>query len=74
MNYEEIVETRNGNLQHQEKVLYGVFYKKLVDKKYQNVIDIRQDLMDSILFAEGLRRECEANKELGHLRTAAGTG
>lgn len=64
MNYEEIVETRNGNLQHQEKVLYGMFYKKLVDKKYQNVIDIRQDLMDSILFAEGLRRECEANKEL----------
>lgn len=64
MNYEEIVETRNGNLQHQEVTPYGTFHKKLVDKKYQNVIDIRQDLMDSIVFSEGLKRECEANASL----------
>lgn len=62
MNYEEIVETRNGNLQHQEVLPYGTFYKKLVDKKYQNVIDIRQDLLDSLFFSEGLKCDDEFTK------------
>ena len=42
----------------------GTYYKKQVDDKYLNTIDIRPQLNDNIVFAEGLKKECEENAEL----------
>lgn len=66
MNYEELLESRNGAAMAKETIPFGDMYKKIVDGKYVNAIDLRDDLTESLLFNEALAMECEQNKTLNH--------
>ena len=39
MNYEELLESRNGAAMAKQSVPFGMMYKKMVDGKYNNIID-----------------------------------
>lgn len=45
---------------------FGLLYKKMIDGKYVNVIDLRDDLLDSLVFSDALATESEQNKQLKH--------
>ena len=66
MNYEELLEARMADHAKKVQMPIGVFHKKQVDDKYVNTIDIKAQLNDNIMFAEGLKRECDENRELQH--------
>ncbi len=64
MNYEELLESRNGAAMAKEHLPYGLLYKKQVDKKLANVIDLREDLLDSLIFTDALNAESAQNQQL----------
>ena len=66
MNYEELLESRNGSAMSKEQIPFGQLYKKLVDNKYVNVVDLRADLLDSLVFTDALHTESETNQKLIH--------
>ena len=51
-----------------ETIPFGVLYRKMVDNKYTSVIDLRDDLIDSLVFSEALTAECKQNAKLDHQR------
>jgi serine/threonine protein kinase len=57
MNFEEMLNAKEGAATHREDVPLGVFYKKLIDKKYRNVLELRPELTDNIVFCEGLKAD-----------------
>ena len=59
MNYEEMLDKRDGVSTHQEKMPLGTFYKKLIDHKYRNVVELRPELSDSMFFCDGLKSDAE---------------
>ena len=66
MNYEELLESRNGSTMSKEVMPFGLMYKKMVDGKYVNSIDLREDLKDSLVFCDAINTESEQNKKLVH--------
>lgn len=64
MNYEELLESRNGSAMAKESMPFGQLYKKMVDGKYGNVIDLKEELLDSLVFSDALATESEVNKKL----------
>lgn len=66
MNYQEMLESRDGVATHREELPIGTFYKKLVDKKYRHVVELRQELTDSILFCEALKADSEMIEAFNH--------
>lgn len=66
MNYEELLESRNGAAMAKEPMPFGMLYKKMSGSKYANVIDLKEDLKDSLVFCDALVTECETNKQLHH--------
>ena len=75
MNYEELLESRNGAAMAKQTIPFGVMYKKMVDGKYNNVIDLRPDLIDSLIFNDAIATEAEQNKSINdnrqmHFKTA----
>ena len=67
MNYEELLESKSPLRAKLATMSLGRFTKvQLEDGKCQNVLAIRPQLNDSIVFAEALKSECEKNKELMH--------
>ena len=64
MNYEEILNTRENTVAHKEQMLYGVYFKKRIDGKYRNVIELKPELADSLVFCEGLRQDKETNQRI----------
>lgn len=57
----------------------GLFYRKKVDGKYANRVDVHKELLDSIVFCDCLKRECEQNLTLNeggqiHFRADASDG
>ena len=65
MNYEELLESRNGAAM-KESMPFGMFGKRIVDNKYVNVVELRDDLKDSLLFCDALKAESEQNMQLNH--------
>ena len=49
-----------------EALPFGLLYKKTVDNKYVNVIDLREELKDSLVFCDAITSECEQNMLLKH--------
>ena len=49
-----------------EPMPFGMLYKKMSGSKYANVIDLREELKDSLVFCDALVTECETNKQLHH--------
>lgn len=66
MNYQELLESRNGAAMTKEPMPYGQLYRKMTDGKYANVVDLRDDLKDSLVFCDALASECEQNRRLSH--------
>lgn len=66
MNYDEMLDHRDGMATHQEKLPLGMFYKKLIDKKYRNVVELRSELTDSIVFCEALKADAQFTAGVQH--------
>ena len=66
MNYEELLESRNGAAMSKEELPFGVLYRKIVDGKYASVVDLKDSLIDSLVFSEALTAESKQNKQLSH--------
>lgn len=66
MNYEEMLQSRDGVASHREQLPLGIFYKKLIDKKYRNVVELRPELTDSIVFCEALKADAALTESLAH--------
>ena len=64
MNYEELLESRNGSALSKEQMPFGQLYKKQQENKYVNVVDLRSDLLDSLVFTDALQAESEGNLKL----------
>lgn len=65
MNFEEMLNSQEGVATHREELPWGVFYKKLIDKKYKNVLDLKPELADDIVFCEGLKKDHEQLSAIG---------
>jgi hypothetical protein len=63
MNYEELLESRHGAAMSKQHIPFGWMHKKLLDGKYVNVVDLRDDLRDSLVFTEALVAEANQNKK-----------
>ena len=57
MNYEEMLNAQDGAATHREELPLGVFYKKLIDRKYRNVLELKPLLADDVVFCEGLKTD-----------------
>ena len=57
MNYEEMLKAQEGNGGNREEMLLGFFQRKQIDRKYKNVVVLKPELTDSLVFCEGLRRD-----------------
>lgn len=66
MNYEELLESRNGAAMAKQAMPFGWMHKKMVSGKYVNVVDFRDELKDSLVFTDALETEAEQNKKLDH--------
>lgn len=63
MNYEELLESRHGAAMAKQHLPFGWMHKKLLDGKYVNVVDLRDDLRDSLVFTDALVAEASQNKK-----------
>lgn|SRR5574344_669832 len=66
MNYEELIESRDSRTLRIAKFPIGVLYKQLVDRKYCNVVKIREDLKDNIIIDGDIEYEAKKNLILNH--------
>lgn len=66
MNYEELLEQKTAANVKGVRLPLGIFSKKKVGEKYQNVLDIRPQLFDSIKFEGAMKSECDKNLQLKH--------
>ena len=66
MNYEELLESRNGASMAKENIPFGVLYRKMVDGKYTSVVDLKDSLVDSLVFSDALVAESMQNQQLNH--------
>ena len=59
MNYQEMVNAQQNLASNQETLPFGKFYRKQIDGKYYQVIDLKQELSDSIVFCEAIKKDQE---------------
>ena len=64
MNYEEMLSSGNVQMAKGALLPIGFLHKKQRDGKFDNVLDLRRHLSDSVLFAKNVRHECEENGKL----------
>lgn len=66
MNYDEMLNAREGGTQGIVELPLGALYKKKIEGKYHNVIELKPDLAEDLLFCEGLRRDQRTVKTVNH--------
>ena len=59
MNYEEMLNKREGVAVQTEQTPLGTFYKKRIENKYRYVIELRPELAESLVFAEALKADSQ---------------
>lgn len=64
MNYEELLNSKEELLVRVSNLPLGVLYKKLLDRKFVCVLDIKERLLNNSLFKEALNKECDANSSI----------
>ena len=64
MNYEELLATKNQGKMNVAKLPIGEYYRAQVDGKYRGLVDIREEMLQNIVFTKALATECEQNKLL----------
>ena len=57
MNYEEMLRAQENSGGIREAMPLGDFCRKQIDRKYKNVVELKPELTDSLVFAESLRRD-----------------
>ena len=60
MNYEELLSARDSEKNNFCQLMLGKISKREVDGKYINVVDIKKELTDNILFSDCLNKELQA--------------
>lgn len=66
MNYEEMLEARNAKKTVKTSMPYGFFYKRLIDGKYSNFVEFRDEIADQIMFSRSIKADCDAVREVSH--------
>lgn len=66
MNYQEMINNREGAATQQEQMPIGTYYRKLIDKKYRYVVELKPRLTDNIVFCESLRSDQLAGLKIRH--------
>ncbi|MCR4603598.1 MAG: hypothetical protein K5683_08745 [Prevotella sp.] len=64
MNYEEMLNAQGNNPLNHEEIPLGEFYRKQVDQKYRNVVELKSDLTENLVFCEALRRDQQLSRQL----------
>ena len=64
MNFEELLESRDARKTNKVRMPFGYFYKRLIDDKYSNFVEFHDELADSILFSDCVRRDSEASSTI----------
>ena len=57
MNYQELIDNREGNATLHADIPIGTFYRKLIDRKYKFVVELKPDMADSLAFCEALKTD-----------------
>ena len=68
MNYDEMLSSGNVQIAKGALLPIGFLHKKQREGKFDNVLDLRRHLSDSVLFAKNVRHECEENGKLNSPR------
>lgn len=58
MNYEELLDTRDARKTTKVKMPYGYFYRRLIDGRYSNFVEFRDELTEDAFFDSCIRSEC----------------
>lgn len=66
MNYEEMLNAQDGVAQHKEQLPLGTFYKKQKEGKYRNVIELKAELTDSLVFCEAIKNDQRTALTIGN--------
>jgi serine/threonine protein kinase len=64
VNFEELLDSRNGTAMRKEQMPFGMLFKKVKDNKYENMLTLRHELNDSLIFCDSLQREAEQRQAL----------
>ena len=59
VNYEELLDTRDARKTTKVKTPYGYFYRRLIDGRYSNFVEFRDELTEDAFFDNCVRKECE---------------
>lgn len=68
MNYEELVNHKEGRDIGKAELPIGTLYSTHIDGTYANKVELREDLSERLDFIEGLRREIDGNATISHSR------
>ena len=67
MNYEELLDTRDARKTTKVKTPYGFFYRRLIDGKYSNFVEFRDELTEDAFFDSCVKSECaDVSKNNNH--------
>jgi len=66
MNYEEMLEARKAKKTIKTPMPYGYFYKRLIDGKYSNFVEFRDEIADNIKFSRCILADCDAVRDISH--------
>jgi len=66
MNYEEMLEARKTKKTVKTPIPYGFFYKRLIDGKYSNFVEFRDEIADQIKFSSSIKADCNAVLGIDH--------
>ena len=66
MNYEEMLEARKAKKTVKTPMPYGFFYKRLIDGKYSNFVEFRDEIADQIMFSRSIKADCDAVRGISH--------
>ena len=56
MNYEELLATKNQGKMNVTKLPIGEYYRAQVDGKYRGLVDIREEMLQNIVFTKALAK------------------
>lgn len=57
MNFEEMLNVQEGRNPHRENTPFGSYYRRQIDGKYRNVIELKPNLTESTDFCETIKSE-----------------
>lgn len=68
MNYDELLEIKQEKERGICNIPFGTLCRKQIDNKFVNVVELKPQLVDSLVFTEALKRECQENLTIKHPR------